>query len=247
MLRCARDTASPRLVRACRLIPRTCVSSPSTPHWKPAQSAWSTARVTVLPSETIGRGHAERLMGMIEAAMEEAGLGLRRSRPHRRHRRPRLVHRLARRHRRRPRPGARDRRTGRRHRHARRPCRDRPPRDRRRAGACRACRRARRDLRPELRRRRHAGGSTRGRPGRSLRPACRRQHADRRLRRRRRSPKSSATRRAPAPSTRRSAPDIASLCRLGARRRRSTGEAPRPLYLRPPDAKPQTAGRIARQ
>jgi tRNA threonylcarbamoyl adenosine modification protein YeaZ len=44
----------------------------------------------------------------------------------------------------------------------------------------------------------------------------------------------------------RSAPDIAALCRL-ARAAAPTGEAPRPLYLRPPDAKPQTAGRIARQ
>jgi len=44
----------------------------------------------------------------------------------------------------------------------------------------------------------------------------------------------------------RSAPDIASLCRLGIAAP-LTGEAPRPLYLRPPDAKPQTGGRIARQ
>ena len=44
----------------------------------------------------------------------------------------------------------------------------------------------------------------------------------------------------------RSAPDIASLCRLGAAAPAS-GEPPRPLYLRPPDAKPQLAGRIARQ
>ena len=44
----------------------------------------------------------------------------------------------------------------------------------------------------------------------------------------------------------RSAPDIASLCRL-ALAAPLTGEAPRPLYLRPPDAKPQTGGRIARQ
>ena len=44
----------------------------------------------------------------------------------------------------------------------------------------------------------------------------------------------------------RSAPDIASLCRL-ARAAPLTGEAPRPLYLRPPDAKPQTGGRIARR
>ncbi len=44
----------------------------------------------------------------------------------------------------------------------------------------------------------------------------------------------------------RSAPDIASLCRL-ARTAPLTDEAPRPLYLRPPDAKPQTGGRIARR
>lgn len=44
----------------------------------------------------------------------------------------------------------------------------------------------------------------------------------------------------------RSAPDIAALCRL-ALVTPPTGESPRPLYLRPPDAKPQTAGRIARQ
>ncbi len=44
----------------------------------------------------------------------------------------------------------------------------------------------------------------------------------------------------------RSAPDIASLCRLGAAAPLSA-QAPRPLYLRPPDAKPQVGGRIARQ
>ena len=44
----------------------------------------------------------------------------------------------------------------------------------------------------------------------------------------------------------RSAPDIAALCRLGAAAP-LTAQAPRPLYLRPPDAKPQTGGRIARQ
>ena len=44
----------------------------------------------------------------------------------------------------------------------------------------------------------------------------------------------------------RSAPDIASLCRL-ALSAPLAGEAPRPLYLRPPDAKPQLAGRIARR
>ena len=43
-----------------------------------------------------------------------------------------------------------------------------------------------------------------------------------------------------------SAPDIASLCRL-ALAATPDGEAPRPLYLRPPDAKPQTAGRVARR
>ena len=44
----------------------------------------------------------------------------------------------------------------------------------------------------------------------------------------------------------RSAPDIAALCRLGLVAP-VTGEAPRPLYLRPPDAKPQTGSRIARR
>ena len=44
----------------------------------------------------------------------------------------------------------------------------------------------------------------------------------------------------------RSAPDIASLCRLALVAPLS-GQAPRPLYLRPPDAKPQAAARIARQ
>ncbi len=44
----------------------------------------------------------------------------------------------------------------------------------------------------------------------------------------------------------RSAPDLAALCRLAAAAP-LTGEAPRPLYLRPPDAKPQTGGRIARR
>ena len=44
----------------------------------------------------------------------------------------------------------------------------------------------------------------------------------------------------------RSAPDIASLCRL-ALAAPAAREAPRPLYLRPPDAKPQLAGRVARQ
>ena len=44
----------------------------------------------------------------------------------------------------------------------------------------------------------------------------------------------------------RSAPDIAALCRLGAAAP-LTAQALRPLYLRPPDAKPQPAGRIARQ
>jgi tRNA threonylcarbamoyladenosine biosynthesis protein TsaB len=44
----------------------------------------------------------------------------------------------------------------------------------------------------------------------------------------------------------RSAPDIASLCRLAVVAP-PDARAPRPLYLRPPDAKPQLAGRIARQ
>lgn len=47
-------------------------------------------------------------------------------------------------------------------------------------------------------------------------------------------------------SHRDAAPDIAALCRLGAR---AAGPfaAPRPLYLRPPDAKPQQGARIARR
>jgi tRNA threonylcarbamoyladenosine biosynthesis protein TsaB len=40
--------------------------------------------------------------------------------------------------------------------------------------------------------------------------------------------------------------DVASLCRLAIAAPAPTA-APRPLYLRPPDAKPQTAARIARQ
>ena len=49
----------------------------------------------------------------------------------------------------------------------------------------------------------------------------------------------------PAIVHRRASPDIAALCRL-ALRVAATGEAPRPLYLRPPDAKPQSAAsRIA--
>lgn len=44
----------------------------------------------------------------------------------------------------------------------------------------------------------------------------------------------------------RSAPDIAALCRLAVSAP-PPAEAPRPLYLRPPDAKPQTSGRIARR
>jgi tRNA threonylcarbamoyl adenosine modification protein YeaZ len=42
------------------------------------------------------------------------------------------------------------------------------------------------------------------------------------------------------------APDIAALCRLGLRATPQSAP-PRPLYLRPPDAKPQTAFRIARR
>ena len=50
---------------------------------------------------------------------------------------------------------------------------------------------------------------------------------------------------APRVIHRRAAPDIAALCRL-ALRAPITGAAPRPLYLRPPDAKPQSsASRIA--
>ncbi len=45
---------------------------------------------------------------------------------------------------------------------------------------------------------------------------------------------------------RRSAPDIAALCRLALAAPRPT-EAPRPLYVRAPDAKPQAAARIARR
>jgi tRNA threonylcarbamoyl adenosine modification protein YeaZ len=45
---------------------------------------------------------------------------------------------------------------------------------------------------------------------------------------------------------RRSAPDVVSLCRLAVRAPSPTG-APRPLYLRPPDAKPQDTARIARR
>ncbi len=44
----------------------------------------------------------------------------------------------------------------------------------------------------------------------------------------------------------RSVPDIAALCRLAAAAP-VTGAPPRPLYLRPPDAKPQAGARIARQ
>ena len=45
---------------------------------------------------------------------------------------------------------------------------------------------------------------------------------------------------------RRSSPDIAALLRLALIAPRSS-QAPRPLYLRPPDAKPQAAARIARR
>ena len=40
-------------------------------------------------------------------------------------------------------------------------------------------------------------------------------------------------------------PDLAALCRLGLAA--APGEAPRPLYVRAPDAKPQAAARIARR
>jgi tRNA threonylcarbamoyladenosine biosynthesis protein TsaB len=45
---------------------------------------------------------------------------------------------------------------------------------------------------------------------------------------------------------RRSSPDLATLCRM-AQSAPLGGGAPRPLYLRPPDAKPQAGGRIARR
>jgi tRNA threonylcarbamoyladenosine biosynthesis protein TsaB len=48
----------------------------------------------------------------------------------------------------------------------------------------------------------------------------------------------------PVVAHRRSSPDIATLCRLALAAPPPTA-APRPLYLRPPDAKPQTAARIA--
>lgn len=43
-----------------------------------------------------------------------------------------------------------------------------------------------------------------------------------------------------------SAPDVGALCRLGASAP-ATGDRPSPLYLRPPDAKPQAGARIARR
>lgn len=48
----------------------------------------------------------------------------------------------------------------------------------------------------------------------------------------------------PVVAHRRSAPDIAALCRLALAAPEATA-SPRPLYLRPPDAKPQGAARIA--
>jgi tRNA A37 threonylcarbamoyladenosine modification protein TsaB len=42
------------------------------------------------------------------------------------------------------------------------------------------------------------------------------------------------------------AADVAALLRL-ARRAEAPGAAPRPLYLRPPDARPQAAARVARR
>ena len=62
--------------------------------------------------ERIGRGHAERLMPMIEAALGEAQRRLRRPRPDRGDDRARLVHRRPRRRRRRARAGARARHSG---------------------------------------------------------------------------------------------------------------------------------------
>ena len=44
----------------------------------------------------------------------------------------------------------------------------------------------------------------------------------------------------------RAAPDIAWVARLGAVASRTEGP-PRPLYMRPPDAQPQTAGRLPRR
>jgi tRNA threonylcarbamoyl adenosine modification protein YeaZ len=50
----------------------------------------------------------------------------------------------------------------------------------------------------------------------------------------------------PAIVSRDGAPDIATLCRLGAAAS-IPGEPPRPLYLRPPDAKPQAHAQVARR
>jgi tRNA threonylcarbamoyl adenosine modification protein YeaZ len=55
-----------------------------------------------------------------------------------------------------------------------------------------------------------------------------------------------AARRAVPVIHRDSSPEIAAVLRLGARAPAPTA-APKPLYLRPPDAKPQAAARIARQ
>ena len=51
---------------------------------------------------------------------------------------------------------------------------------------------------------------------------------------------------APRVAHRHAAPDIAALCRL-AGRADATGAPPRPLYLRPPDAKPQAGAAVARR
>ena len=174
---------------------------------------------------------------------------LRRSRPHRRHRRPGLLHRRARRHRRRPRAGAGHRRSGRRHRHARRPCRERPATL---AGpvpvlAVLAAGRG------EIYGQGFAAdgaplGAARGRPRRQI-FAARASRADMLLAgsgadARRRSARPATPRRASSTATRRPTS------------RRSAGSAlaapppvaaPRPLYLRPPDAKPQARAAVARR
>ncbi len=66
--------------------------------------------------ETMARGHAEALMPMVAEVMSESGIGLRRARSDRGDDRPRQLHRRADRHFRGARPGARDRRQTVRHR-----------------------------------------------------------------------------------------------------------------------------------
>ena len=60
-------------------------------------------------SELVGRGHAERLMGMIERTLADASIDVADARSHRGHHRAGLVHRHSRRRRCRARPGARAR------------------------------------------------------------------------------------------------------------------------------------------